>query len=155
MIEFGLHPGILFGLAIGLFLLFHIALDWPLPVAFIAVAAATAFLGDFGIPFRHLVEGGFGFINLILALFGGAFFGQPNLTRQGDFRGKDTRTPLHCQHPEGDSVHAARHFGHLEFGALARDEQVAIQRKAHRDPVHMPVHGGDQGLGVRRSQKWH
>lgn len=75
MIEFGLHPGILFGLAIGLFLLFHIALDWPLPVAFIAVAAATAFLGDFGIPFRHLVEGGFGFINLILALFGGAFFG--------------------------------------------------------------------------------
>ena len=30
----------------------------------------------FGVPFRHLVEGGFGYLNLILALFAGAFFGQ-------------------------------------------------------------------------------
>src|SRR5215510_3188281 len=73
--EFGLHPGILFGLAIAVFLVTHILLRWPLPFAFITTAVATAFLGDFGVPFRHLVEGGFGFINLVLALFAGAFFG--------------------------------------------------------------------------------
>src|SRR6266481_9401291 len=74
--ELGLHPGIVFALAIGLFLGLHLLLRWPLPLSFIAVAAATALLGDFGIPFRHLVEGAFGFINLVLALFAGAFFGQ-------------------------------------------------------------------------------
>src|SRR6266446_7135125 len=73
--ELGLHPGIIFALAIGLFLALHVALRWPLPLAFLTVAAVTALLGDFGIPFRHLVEGGFGFINLVLALFAGAFFG--------------------------------------------------------------------------------
>src|SRR5580692_5830660 len=71
----GLHPGILFALALALFLGLHLLLRWPLPLTFIVVAAATALLGDFGIPFRHLVEGGFGFINLVLALFTGAFFG--------------------------------------------------------------------------------
>jgi gluconate:H+ symporter, GntP family len=73
--EFGLHPGIIFGLAIALFLLLHVVLRWPLPLSFLVVAVATALLGDFGLPFRHLVEGGFGFINLVLALFAGAFFG--------------------------------------------------------------------------------
>ena len=73
--ELGLHPGIIFALAIALFLVSHVALRWPLPLAFLVVAVATALLGDFGVPFRHLVEGGFGFINLILALFAGAFFG--------------------------------------------------------------------------------
>ena len=73
--EFGLHPGVIFGLAIGLFLGLHLLLRWPLPLTFIAVAVATALLGDFGVPFRHLVEGSFGFINLMLALFAGAFFG--------------------------------------------------------------------------------
>src|SRR5258707_14165524 len=71
----GLHPGILFGVAMVLFLGLHVGLGWPLSVAFIAVAVVTALLGDFGVPFRHLVEGGFGFINLILALFAGTFFG--------------------------------------------------------------------------------
>jgi TRAP-type C4-dicarboxylate transport system permease large subunit len=71
----GLHPGIIFALALALFLGLHLLLRWPLPLTFIAVAVATALLGDFGIPFRHLVEGGFGFINLVLALFAGAFFG--------------------------------------------------------------------------------
>ncbi len=74
--ELGLHPGIIFALAIGLFLGSHLLLRWPLPLTFIAVAVAAALLGDFGIPFRHLVEGAFGFINLVLALFAGAFFGQ-------------------------------------------------------------------------------
>ena len=73
--ELGLHPGIIFALAIALFLALHLALRAPLPLAFLLVAVATALLGDFGIPFRHLVEGGFGFINLVLALFAGAFFG--------------------------------------------------------------------------------
>jgi gluconate:H+ symporter, GntP family len=82
--ELGLHPGVLFGLAIALFLVSHIALKWPLPLAFIFVAAATALLGDFVSLelFRHLVEGGFGFINLVLALFAGAFFGHM-VTRSG------------------------------------------------------------------------
>ena len=71
----GLHPAVLFILAIVMFLGTHLWLRWPLPVAFITVAIATALLGDYGIPFRHLVEGGFGFINLVLALFTGAFFG--------------------------------------------------------------------------------
>ena len=35
-----------------------------------------ALLAGFGVPFRHLVEGGFGYLNLMLALFAGAFFGQ-------------------------------------------------------------------------------
>src|SRR5229473_236560 len=74
--ELGLHPGIIFALAIGLFLGLHLLLRWPLPLTFIAVAVAAALFGDFGIPFRHLVEGAFGFMNLVLALFAGAFFGQ-------------------------------------------------------------------------------
>src|SRR5882672_7434114 len=73
--ELGLHPGVIFALAIALFLTLHVALRWSLPLAFLVVAIASALIGDFGVPFRHLVEGGFGFINLILALFAGAFFG--------------------------------------------------------------------------------
>jgi GntP family gluconate:H+ symporter len=49
---------------------------WTLPAALLAVAIIAALLSGFGIPFRHLVEGGFGYINLVLALFAGAFFGQ-------------------------------------------------------------------------------
>src|SRR5437899_7115132 len=73
--EFGLQPATIFAVAIALFLLLHFVLRAPVPLSFIVVAAVSAFLGDFGIPFRHLVEGGFGFINLVLALFAGAFFG--------------------------------------------------------------------------------
>lgn len=51
-------------------------LRWTLPAALLAVAILAALLSGFGIPFRHLVEGGFGYINLVLALFAGAFFGQ-------------------------------------------------------------------------------
>ena len=72
---FGLHPGIILAISIGIFLVLRLALRWSLPMAFIIVAIVTAFVGDFGFPFRHLVEGGFGFINLILALFAGTFFG--------------------------------------------------------------------------------
>lgn len=51
-------------------------LRWTLPAALLAVAVLTALLSGFGVPFRHLVEGSFGYINLVLALFAGAFFGQ-------------------------------------------------------------------------------
>ena len=51
-------------------------LRWPLPLGLILSAVAGALIAGFGIPFRHLVEGGFGYLNLILALFAGAFFGQ-------------------------------------------------------------------------------
>jgi TRAP-type C4-dicarboxylate transport system permease large subunit len=73
--EFGLQPATIFAVAIALFLALHFILRAPVPLSFIVVAVVSAFLGDFGIPFRHLVEGGFGFINLVLALFAGAFFG--------------------------------------------------------------------------------
>jgi len=73
--ELGLQPGTIFAVAIALFLASHFLLRAPLPLSFIVVAALAALIGDFGIPFRHLVEGGFGFINLVLALFAGAFFG--------------------------------------------------------------------------------
>jgi hypothetical protein len=62
-------------IAIALFFVTPRFLRWPLPLAFIVVAIATAVLGDYGFPYRHLVEGGFGFINLVLGLFAGAFFG--------------------------------------------------------------------------------
>ena len=52
------------------------ALRWPLPISLILAAIAGALLAGFGVPFRHLVEGGFGYLNLIMALFAGAFFGQ-------------------------------------------------------------------------------
>lgn len=51
-------------------------LRWPLPIGLILAAIGGALIAGFGIPFRHLVEGGFGYLNLILALFAGAFFGQ-------------------------------------------------------------------------------
>jgi TRAP-type C4-dicarboxylate transport system permease large subunit len=49
---------------------------WPLPINLILAAMVGALLAGFGVPFRHLVEGGFGYLNLIMALFAGAFFGQ-------------------------------------------------------------------------------
>lgn len=51
-------------------------LRWPLPIGLILSAIGGALIAGFGLPFRHLVEGGFGYLNLILALFAGAFFGQ-------------------------------------------------------------------------------
>jgi TRAP-type C4-dicarboxylate transport system permease large subunit len=73
--EFGLQPVTILAVAIALFLVLHFIVRAPVPLSFIVVAAVAALIGDFGIPFRHLVEGGFGFINLVLALFAGAFFG--------------------------------------------------------------------------------
>ncbi len=106
--ELGLHPGIIFALAIGLFLGFHLLLRWPLPLTFITVAVATALLGDFGIPFRHLVEGGFGFINLVLALFAGAFFG--HMMRR-ERRRRGGRRPALCGWPADGCCRCSRSPG--------------------------------------------
>jgi GntP family gluconate:H+ symporter len=70
-----LHVGWIFVAMVGAFAALH-WLRSPLPLNLIVVAIAGALLAGFGIPFRHLVEGGFGYLNLILALFAGAFFGQ-------------------------------------------------------------------------------
>jgi TRAP-type C4-dicarboxylate transport system permease large subunit len=71
-----LPPGLIFAVsAVALFMLAW-PLRWPLPVALIVVSILAALLAGFGVPFRHLVEGSFGYINLVLALFAGAFFGQ-------------------------------------------------------------------------------
>ncbi|MFO1185812.1 MAG: TRAP transporter large permease subunit [Bauldia sp.] len=82
-------PMVLFVIAVALFIVTHIVLRWALPVAFIVVSVVIAALGGFIFtsssdlspgwqesPFRHLVEGSFGFINLAIALFAGTFFGQ-------------------------------------------------------------------------------
>ena len=54
-------------------------LRWPFPLALAATAVIAGIAGTLGFPFRHLVEGSFGFLNLMLALFAGAWFGQAAL----------------------------------------------------------------------------
>lgn len=71
-----LSPGLIFAVSTVALCVLTWPLRWPLPVALIVVAILAAALAGFGVPFRHLVEGGFGYINLVLALFAGAFFGQ-------------------------------------------------------------------------------
>ena len=73
-----LHPAWLFVAALAA-LGVALRLRATLPIGLIAASIIAALLAGFGIPLRHLVEGGFGFINLILALFAGAFFGQAML----------------------------------------------------------------------------
>jgi len=71
-----LSPGLVLVIGSIVLILLMRFLRWTLPAALLAVAILAALLSGFGIPFRHLVEGGFGYINLVLALFAGAFFGQ-------------------------------------------------------------------------------
>ena len=71
-----IHVGWVFAAMAATFAVGSFALRWPLPIALILAAMVGALLGGFGVPFRHLVEGGFGYLNLMLALFAGAFFGQ-------------------------------------------------------------------------------
>lgn len=70
------NPGLLFVIAVVILGLTTWRLRWPLPLSLIATSVIVAFLAGFWFPFRHLVEGGFGYINLALGLFAGAFFGQ-------------------------------------------------------------------------------
>jgi gluconate:H+ symporter, GntP family len=71
-----LHPGWIFVVCFLLLVVGTSALRLPLAISLIAAAAVGALLAGFSNPLRHLVEGGFGYLNLILALFVGAFFGQ-------------------------------------------------------------------------------
>ncbi|MBI4966480.1 MAG: TRAP transporter large permease subunit [Rhodospirillales bacterium] len=71
-----LHPGWIFVLALGVAWIVGWRWRWPLPLILLAAAVLAAALAGFGLPLRHLVEGGFGYFNLILALFAGCFFGQ-------------------------------------------------------------------------------
>lgn len=71
-----IHVGWIFAIMAATFAVGLFALRWPLPINLIIAAMVGAFLAGFGVPFRHLVEGGFGYLNLILALFAGAFFSQ-------------------------------------------------------------------------------
>jgi GntP family gluconate:H+ symporter len=71
-----IHVGWVFAAMVATLAIGSFALRWPLPGNLILAAIVGAVLAGFGVPFRHLVEGGFGYLNLILALFAGAFFGQ-------------------------------------------------------------------------------
>lgn len=71
-----MHPGIIFFIGLAALILAVWPGRLPLPVGLLIFSVTTALLAGFGIPFRHLVEGSFGYLNLILALFAGAFFGQ-------------------------------------------------------------------------------
>lgn len=65
---------LLVGLAV--FLVFLRFLRCTVPLALAAAAVVCGIAGTLEFPFRHLVEGTFGYLNLILALFAGAWFGQ-------------------------------------------------------------------------------
>jgi GntP family gluconate:H+ symporter len=71
-----LHPGVIFTIGLAVLVAVTWRLKLPLPFGLVIFAVIAALLAGFGIPFRHLVEGSFGYINLVLALFAGAFFGQ-------------------------------------------------------------------------------
>lgn len=58
------------------FFFFLRVLRWSFPLALAAAAIVSGVAGTLGFPFRHFVEGSFGYLNLILALFAGAWFGQ-------------------------------------------------------------------------------
>ncbi len=70
-----LQAGYILAAMLAGFAVLHWLVRAPLPLTLILIAAGGAALGGFGVPFRHLVEGGFGYLNLVMALFAGAFFG--------------------------------------------------------------------------------
>jgi TRAP-type C4-dicarboxylate transport system permease large subunit len=69
-------PPLLLALCAAAFVLFLRVARWPFPLALAAAAVLTGIAGTLEFPFRHFVEGTFGYFNLILALFAGAWFGQ-------------------------------------------------------------------------------
>ncbi len=71
-----MSPATLCGLAVVVFAVCVRLARWPLPASLLATALVVGIAGTAGFPFRHFVEGGFGYLNLILALFAGAWFAQ-------------------------------------------------------------------------------
>jgi TRAP-type C4-dicarboxylate transport system permease large subunit len=70
------HPGLIFGIGLATMILVMWRWKTPLPFALLLFSVIAALLAGFGVPFRHLVEGSFGYLNLLLGLFAGALFGQ-------------------------------------------------------------------------------
>ena len=71
-----MSPPALLLLGVAAFAVFLRWLRLPFPLALAASAIVTGVAGTLELPLRHLVEGGFGYLNLMLALFAGAWFGQ-------------------------------------------------------------------------------
>ena len=71
-----MSPPLLLVLCAVAFVFFVRVARWPFPLALAAAAIVAGVVGTLEFPFRHLVEGTFGYFNLILALFAGAWFGQ-------------------------------------------------------------------------------
>ena len=71
-----MSPALLLLLCVAVFVCCLRLLRWTAPIALVATALVGGVVGTAGFPFRHLVEGAFGYLNLILALFAGAWFGQ-------------------------------------------------------------------------------
>lgn len=71
-----MSPPLLLVLGAAACVLFVRVARWPFPIALAAAAIVTGIAGTLELPFRHFVEGTFGYFNLILALFAGAWFGQ-------------------------------------------------------------------------------
>ncbi len=71
-----MSPSLLLALSAAAFVFFVRVARWPFPLALFAVAIGAGSAGTLDFPFRHLVEGTFGYFNLMLALFAGAWFGQ-------------------------------------------------------------------------------
>jgi GntP family gluconate:H+ symporter len=69
-------PALLLLLCVAVFVCCLRLLRWTVPFALVVTALVGGVIGTAGFPFRHLVEGAFGYLNLILALFAGAWFGQ-------------------------------------------------------------------------------
>ena len=74
-----MSPPLLLLLSAGVFVAVLRLLRWPFPLALAVTAVIAGIAGTLEFPFRHLVEGSFGFLNLMLALFAGAWFGQAAL----------------------------------------------------------------------------
>ncbi len=71
-----MSPSLLLLLCAAVFVFCVRILRWTVPFALVLTALVGGVVGTAGFPFRHLVEGAFGYLNLILALFAGAWFGQ-------------------------------------------------------------------------------
>lgn len=63
-----------FFIMVAVFLLAAAALKWPIGLCLMAAALAGALAGGEGIPLRHLVEGSFGFFDVILIILTAVLF---------------------------------------------------------------------------------
>ncbi len=95
-----LHPGWIFVICLLLLVVGTSALRLPLAVSLIIAAAVGALLAGFVNPLRHLLEGGFGYLNLILALVRRSVFrpGEPGIRSGGRRRRRAAKTAADRAH---------------------------------------------------------